>query len=140
MSYGQANCPKCGEPTNFYPEVGEDESRMLCKDCRIADLRAELDDLKSFDGIMRQIDTHYPLDVAYFRDSNDPGCVAMRAQRQCLLATQRAEKAEAEVEQLNWIFDHCHIMYETASPHGECEGCAKLLAGLSLRYGKERTP
>jgi hypothetical protein len=60
----------------------------------------KLDEATGFDGIMRQIDTYYPLEVPYFHDSNDPGCVAMRAQRQCLLATERAEKAEAERDQL----------------------------------------
>ncbi len=61
---------------------------------------AKLDEATGFDGIMRQIDTYYPLELPYFHDSNDPGCVAMRAQRQCLLATERAEKAEAERDQL----------------------------------------
>ena len=42
MSYGHANCQKCGEPTKVYPEVGEDESGILCKDCRIAALEAEI--------------------------------------------------------------------------------------------------
>ena len=63
MSYGHANCPKCGEPTNFYPEVGEDESRMLCKDCRIAELRAEVERLKPFaDRATRNVEKWGPQD------------------------------------------------------------------------------
>jgi hypothetical protein len=65
----------------------------------------KLDEATGFDGIMRQIDTYYPLEVPYFHDSSDPGCVAMRAQRQCLLATERAEKAEAERDAANRLLE-----------------------------------
>ena len=34
MSYGHANCRDCGRPTNYYPEVGEDESGILCDLCK----------------------------------------------------------------------------------------------------------
>jgi hypothetical protein len=43
MGYGHANCQNCGEPTNVYPEVGEDETGIVCKDCRIAELESERD-------------------------------------------------------------------------------------------------
>lgn len=41
MGYGHANCQKCGEPTNVYPDVGEDESGILCKDCQGAPLHGD---------------------------------------------------------------------------------------------------
>ena len=47
MGYGHANCQKCGEPTNVFPEVGEDESGILCKDCRIAELEGKLAELEA---------------------------------------------------------------------------------------------
>jgi hypothetical protein len=33
MGYGHANCQKCGRPTFVYPEVGEDESWVICDRC-----------------------------------------------------------------------------------------------------------
>ena len=95
--------------------LNDQDFEIIALRARVAALEAELDELKSFDGIMRQIDEHYPLDIPYFHDSNDPGCVAMRAQRQCLLATQRAETAEARVAELEKVAE--------AAKDYDCDAC-----------------
>ena len=101
----------------LYEEIDDTVDLLNDQDFEIIALRAELeqvrgerdealtklDEATGFDGIMRQIDEHYPLDIPYFHDSSDPGCVAMRAQRQCLLETQRADAAEARVAKLEKV-------------------------------------
>jgi hypothetical protein len=42
MSYGPAHCQKCGRMTIAYPEVGEDESWVICVECG-GDIPLDLD-------------------------------------------------------------------------------------------------
>jgi hypothetical protein len=46
MGYGPSSCPRCGDLTNFYPEL-YDDTRPLCKSCECDDLKAELAALKA---------------------------------------------------------------------------------------------
>jgi hypothetical protein len=67
---------------------------------RLMQAEAELDAERSFDGVMLKLDTYYPLEVPYFANSDDPGCVAMRAARQLLLAVAERDAANHSRELL----------------------------------------
>ena len=61
--------------------------------------------LDSWDGMMGQATKHYPQDVAYFAQSNDPGCRIVRGLHAIDAERKRAEQAEAERDELRVRMD-----------------------------------
>jgi hypothetical protein len=91
---------------------------------------AELGELDSYNGHLKWMDKHYPLDVSYFAEGEDVGCQVMRMSRKVMASEaalakceqqvkyvkdtgkgwrQRAEKAEAEARRWEWVAKHTYV-------------------------------
>lgn len=95
-----------------------------CTDCggpdyqtleaELAEANATIDAMDSWAGMMEQARKHYPQDVAYFAQSNDPGCRIVRGLHAIDAERQHAEQAEAKLAERDRML--AEVWYEGHYP------------------------